>query len=342
MTQWLDESAEEEDIVISTRVRVARNLSEYKFPEYMTIDESDKLTDEILNRIKSDEVNQYEFKRVRDLNNLERKVYVEDHLISPSIVKNENMGSFLLRKDEKATIMINEEDHLRIQTLFPGLDLEKAWELCSSIDDFLEEDLKYAFDIDLGYLTACPTNVGTGLRASVMLHLPCVSMTGSISVIIEGLTKMGLTARGIYGEGSEALGFLYQISNQVTLGDTEEEIINKLNKVVRQILNRERNTRKYLIDKRLIEMENKVYRSLGILKYSRILDSKEAMDHLSNIRMGITMDILNDKELRNVIKLMIDIQPANIQKKLNREMNGKERDIERARMMREFTLEVEV
>lgn len=342
MTQWLEEIGAEEDIVISTRVRVARNLSKYKFPEYMTLSESDNLTDDVLNRVKNEESNQYEFKRIKDLSKMEQRVYVEDHLISPSILNNENMGSFLLRKDEKATIMINEEDHLRIQTLFPGLNLEKAWELCSSIDDFLEEELKYAYDPDLGYLTACPTNVGTGLRASVMLHLPCVSMTGSISVIIEGLRKIGLTARGLYGEGSEALGFLYQISNQVTLGDTEEEIINKLNKVIHQILTRERNTRKYLTDKRLIDMENKVYRSLGILKYSRILNSKEAMEHLSNIRMGTTMNILKNKELSNAIKLMIDIQPANIQKKLNKEMNSKERDIERARMMREFTLGVEV
>lgn len=342
MTQWLDEIGKEEDIVISTRVRVARNLSKYKFPEYMSISESDNLTDDVLNRVKKEESDEYKFKRLRDLNKLEQRVYVEDHLISPSILKNENIGSFLLRKDEKATIMINEEDHLRIQTLFPGLNLEKAWELCSSIDDFLEEELKYAYDSDLGYLTACPTNVGTGLRASVMLHLPCVSMTGSISVIIEGLRKIGLTARGLYGEGSEALGFLYQISNQITLGDTEEEIINKLDKVVHQILTRERNTRKYLTSNRLVEMENKVYRSLGILKYSRILSSTEAMEHLSNIRMGETMNILKNKELSSAIKLMIDIQPANIQKKLNKEMNSKERDIERARMMREFTLGVEV
>lgn len=342
MTQWLDEVAEEEDIVISTRVRVARNLSKYNFPEYMSVEESDRLTQDILNVLENDDTSEYDFKRLRDLNKLEQRVYVEDHLISPSIIKNENMGSFFLRKDEKATIMINEEDHLRIQTLFAGLNLEKAWELCSSIDDFLEQELKYAYDIDLGYLTACPTNVGTGLRASVMLHLPCVSMTGNISVIIEGLRKMGLTARGLYGEGSEALGFLYQISNQITLGDSEEEIIDKLNKVVHQILTRERNTRKYLTDRRLVEMENKVYRSLGILKYSRILNSKEAMEHISNIRMGQTMGILKDIELGNAIKLMIDIQPANIQKKLDKEMNSKERDIERASMMREFTLGVEV
>lgn len=342
MSQWLDEVGNEEDIVISTRVRVARNISKYKFPEYMTSEESDNLTNDILNVLKDKEDSNYEFNRINNLSKLDQRVFVENHLISPSIVKNEDKSSFLLRNDESATIMINEEDHLRIQTLFSGLNLDKAWELCSSIDDFLEEKLKFAYDIDLGYLTACPTNVGTGLRASVMLHLPCVSMTGSISVIIEALGKIGLTARGLYGEGSEALGFLYQISNQVTLGDTEEEIINKLDKVVHQILTRERNTRKYLIEKRLIEMENRVYRSLGILKHSRLLSTKEAMEHLSNIRMGETMNILNDDKLKNTLKIMLDIQPASMQKKLDLEMNSKERDIERANIMREFTSEVGV
>lgn len=340
MTLWLDEVATEEDVVISTRIRVARNLSKYKFPEYMSVDESNRLTDDILNIVKDD--SDYEHKRIKDLSKLQQRVYIEDHLISPTIVKNEDMASFLLRRDEKVTIMINEEDHLRIQTLFPGLNLKKAWELCSSVDDLLEEELKYAYDADLGYLTACPTNVGTGLRASVMLHLPCLTMTGNVNIIIEGLRKIGLTARGLYGEGSESIACLYQISNQVTLGDTEDEIIEKLDKVVHQILTRERNTRKHLMDKKLVEMEDKVCRSLGALKYSRILDSREAMNHLSNIRMGINMSILKNKELNELIRLMIDIQPANIQRSLDREMNSKERDIERANIMREFTLGMEV
>lgn len=341
MARWLEGFGEERDIVISTRVRVARNLSKYKFPEYMTMEESENLTNDVLNIVKEDDELNYEFIKIKDLSKVQQKVYVEDHLISPSILKNEDMASFLLRSDEKATIMINEEDHIRIQTLLPGLNLKRGWEICSSIDDKLEENLKYAYDIDLGYLTACPTNVGTGLRASVMMHLPCVSMTGSLSVIIESLGKVGLTARGLYGEGSEALGYLYQISNQVTLGDSEEEIISKLDKVVQQILGRERNTRKYFLEKRRVEMEDKVYRSLGILKNSRILSSREAMGHLSNIRMGETMDILEKDESVDVIKLMIDIQSANIQKMLNREMDTNERDIERASIMRKLILGTE-
>lgn len=341
MARWLDGIGEERDIVISTRIRVARNLSKYKFPEYMNIDDSDSLTEDVSNIIEKDDSLDYKLIKLKELSKLEQRAFVEDHLISPSILNNEEKGSFFLRDDEKATIMINEEDHLRIQTLLPGLDLQRGWEICSSIDDKLEEHLKYAYDIDLGYLTACPTNVGTGLRASVMLHLPCVSMTGSLSVIIEGLRKLGLTARGLYGEGSEALGFLYQISNQVTLGDSEEEIIKKLDKVIHQIITRERNTRKYLTDRRLKEMEDKVYRSLGVLKYSRILSSREAMVHLSNIRMGETMNILEKNESLDIIKLMIDVQSANIQKRFNKEMDSNERDIERADMIRNLIQEME-
>src|SRR5699024_3134150 len=167
--------------------------------------------------------------RIRDLNPREQLVYVEEHLISPSMLGTKDKSSFLVKDDEKATIMINEEDHIRIQTLSPGLNLKESWEQCSLIDDELEGELDYAYDEKWGYLTACPTNVGTGLRASVMLNLPCVSMTGNINTIIEGLRKVGLTVRGIYGEGSEALGYLYQVSNQTTLGQSEEETIDKLN-----------------------------------------------------------------------------------------------------------------
>lgn len=341
MARWLDGVGKESDVVVSTRVRVARNLSKYKFPEYMTIDESNNLTEDISGIVSGDDSLKYKFTKLDTLTPTQQKTYVEDHLISPSILENEDIASFFLSEDEKATIMINEEDHLRIQTLLPGLDLERAWEISSSIDDKLEEKLKYAYDPELGYLTACPTNVGTGLRASVMLHLPCLSLTEKLGSVVESLRKVGLTVRGLYGEGSEALGFLYQISNQVTLGESEEEIINKLNKVVYQIINREKETRAYLLEKRQVEMENRIYRSLGILKYSRILASREAMGHLSNIRMGETMGILDLGESLDIINLMIDIQSANIQKRAKKQMNGRERDIERAKIMREIMLGME-
>ena len=337
MTKWLEDPSLDLDVVISTRVRVARNLEKYKFPSLMTLDESDKLTEEILNAIKdSNEKDDYNFNIIRDLNPRERLVFIEEHLISPGLIQNLDKSSFLIRNDEKATIMINEEDHLRIQTLFPGLKLREAWELCSAIDDSLEKSVDYAYDEKLGFLTSCPTNVGTGLRASVMVHLPCLSMTGHINNIIEALRKVGLTVRGIYGEGSEALGNLYQISNQITLGESEEDIIIKLNKVIRQIVARERNTRRYLKETKQIELEDKVFRSLGILTHSRLMSSKEAMNHLSNIKLGWDINLIENEKLKDIVKLMIDIQPANIQKKLEKDMVSSERDNARAGIIRKF------
>ena len=337
MTKWLEGPATDLDVVISTRVRVARNLEHYKFPDLMTVEESDDLTDEILNAIKdSDEDKNYRFIRIRDLNPRERLVFIEEHLISPGLIQNLDKSSFLIRNDERATIMINEEDHIRIQTLFSGLKLLEGWELCSQIDDNLEQKIDYAFDEKLGFLTSCPTNVGTGLRASVMVHLPCLSMTGHINTIIEALRKVGLTVRGLYGEGSEALGNLYQISNQITLGESEEEIIKKLNKVITQIVARERNTRRYLLETKKLELEDKIYRSLGILTHSRLMSSKEAMNHLSNIKLGWDINLIQNDKFKEIVKLMIDIQPANIQKTLEKDMPSGERDNARAEIIRTF------
>lgn len=341
MTKWLEDSSLDEDVVVSTRVRVARNLDKYKFPSLLSINESDELTEDVLASMKGSLDSNYKFFRTRDLTYTRELKYVEEHLISPELIKEKNKSSFLLRDDEKATIMINEEDHIRIQTLFPGSNLERAWELCSEIDDRLEEELRYAYDKEMGYLTSCPTNVGTGLRASVMLHLPCITMSKNMNSLIEGLRNIGLTVRGLYGEGTEALGNLYQISNQTTLGQSEEEIIEKLNRVVKQIINRERNTREYLKENKLLELEDKIYRSSGILRYARILTSKEATIHLSNIRLGLEIGILKKGDFKDVIKLMMAIQPANIQNEYGEEMDEQERDVARANLIREYISDME-
>lgn len=336
MTKWLDGKTIDEDVVISTRVRVARNISKYRFPSYMTVDESDRLTDDILNSMKEVIDDNYRFIRIRDISPRDQMVYIEDHLISPHLIERKDKSSFLIRNDERATIMINEEDHIRIQTLFPGFNLTDAWKLCSDIDDKLSEKLEYAFDDKWGYLTACPTNVGTGMRASVMLHLPCITMAKTMKSLIEGLRAIGLTVRGLYGEGSDTLGHLYQISNQITLGESEEEIIGKLNKVVYQIIQRERKTRKYLKENKLTELENKIYRSYGILSYARIISSKEALGHLSNLRLGWEMGLFSNEEIKDIFNLMIKIQPANIQKEFDRDMDDEDRDIVRANKIRDY------
>lgn len=324
MTKWLETSGIDEDVVVSTRIRVARNIEKYKFPNLIDSEEAESLTEDILDALDNVE-DDYQFYRNRSLDEIERNIFVEKHLISPNLSESVRNGSFLVRKDEKSTIMINEEDHIRIQVLLPGLNLEEGWKICSDIDDELEKNIKYAFDENFGYLTACPTNTGTGLRASVMLHLPTLSMSGQMNAIMEGLRKMGLTVRGLYGEGSKALGNLFQISNQTTLGEKEEDIIQKINKITFQMITRERNARKYILDKKGVELEDKIFRSLGILNYSRVISTLEAMNHLSNVKLGVDLGIVKDIRSKDIIKLMLDIQPASIQ-------NGQDKDINRRRV----------
>ncbi len=341
LTKWLNGLGKDEDVVVSTRIRVARNMTNYRFPGFMTMDESESVAEEVLNAMKNN-ADLYKYYRVQDLNELERTLFVEEHLISPSLVQTTKNSSFLLREDEKATIMINEEDHIRIQVLLSGLDIEEGWKICSQIDDHLEEKIDYAFHEQFGYLTSCPTNVGTGLRASVMVHLPCVAMTGHLNSIIEALRKIGLTVRGLYGEGSKVLGNLFQISNQTTLGETEEDIIKKLNKVIFQIVSRERSTRKYMMDKKSIELEDKIFRSLGILNYSRLISSEEAMSHLSNVKLGCDMGLIKNINSKDIIKLMVEIQPASIQINLQQDMIKEERDMHRAQILRNNLIGLEV
>ena len=335
MVKWLEGIGNDEDVVVSTRLRLARNLANYRFPNFMTDDEAEALTDEILNGMKDNVYDvPYKFYRIRDLSDIERSVFVEKHLISPNLAKKLDGGSFLIRNDERATVMINEEDHIRIQVLMPGLNFEEGWEISSKIDDSIEGKVEYAYHEKFGYLTSCPTNVGTGLRASVMVHLPCISMTGHINSIIEGLTKIGLTVRGIYGEGTKASGYLFQISNQTTLGESEEDIIKKLNRVVQEIISRERSTRAYMLDKRNHQMKDMIFRSFGILKYGRIISSAEAMNHLSNVKLGCDLGMIDYIKPKDIIKLMIKIQPASLQKTVNRDLTYEERDMYRAELIR--------
>ena len=334
--RWLDDSGAENDVVISSRVRIARNLENFKFPQIMSRQEAEDISLKILNVAKkTDSFNDYKFYRLNDLSVLEKNVFIEEHLISPNLVQNQEKASFLLKNDESVTIMINEEDHLRIQCLSSGLNLEELWSAANNIDDILEESLDFAFDEKFGYLTSCPTNTGTGMRASVMIHLPSLVFTGYMNNIYQALSQIGLTVRGLYGEGTSALGNIFQISNQTTLGETEEEIIQKLKNVIIQIADKEREVRNKLLNTRQIEIEDKVFRSMGILKYSRILSSKEAMSLLSDVKMGIEMGIIKDIQSKEINKLMILIQPASLQKYFGTDLTAENRDIKRAELIRE-------
>lgn len=326
----------QEDVVVSSRVRIARNIQGYRFPQEMSMEEAENLTQEVLNGVKNIPENaNYKFIRIGNLSPIDRMAYIEEHLISPTLIKNANKGSFLLRQDKNISIMINEEDHLRIQVFLPGLNFEQGWELCNKIDDHIEDSVDYAFHEDFGYLTSCPTNVGTGLRVSAMVHIPSLTSTGHVNNLVQSLNKIGLTVRGIYGEGTEAVGNLYQISNQITLGEKEERTIEKLKNIIYQVIEKERHIRKNLLTRQGVEIEDRIMRSLGILKYSRKISSQEAMKHWSNVRLGIEMGIIKDIDFKTMSKLMINLQPASIQKIKGLSLNKDERDMERATLIRE-------
>ena len=333
MNKWLDDDGFEKDIVISSRVRLARNIEQMKLPQQMNQEEGMQVVDRVKQAILKD--NNYELYNIKDLTETQRKLFVENHLISPDLLKRPNISSFLLRQDEKVTVMINEEDHIRIQALFSGLNLDESFKICNEVDDLIEETLDYSFDEQFGYMTSCPTNTGTGLRASVMVHLPSLVRTGSINGVLQAVSQLGLAVRGLYGEGSGSLGNIFQISNQVTLGETEEEIVSKLKGIVTQIIGRERKSRKLLLNTKKIDTEDKVYRSLGILQNARILSSKETMNLLSDVRMGAGMGILEDIDINILDNLIIDIQPANINETYEDLLDSRERDIKRAEILRD-------
>lgn len=236
--------------------------------------------------------------------------------------------------------MLNEEDHLRIQSVAAGMDIDKAWDLADKIDDLLEESIEYAFDEQYGYLTSCPTNVGTGLRASYMIHIPALEATGQLQYMLQAISKLGMTVRGIYGEGTEALGSIYQISNQITLGQAEEDIIKNLKHITNQIIEQENKIRERFIKEQRMQIEDQLYRSYGILTNARVISGKEAMGLLSDIKLGYAMGLLEKtKPDMNIFQIMVYCQLGNLQKYIGRELSVSERDEARARFIRErFTV----
>ncbi|MBD1372400.1 protein arginine kinase [Hazenella sp. IB182357] len=340
ISEWMKVKGPQSDIVFSSRIRIARNLSGLPFPMLST----DSQSEEVVNRVEEAwktnkqelaDLAAAEFVRMKDLNELEKRVLVEKHLISPMLAEESRNGAVLLAQDESFSIMINEEDHIRIQCIFPGLQLEKAWKLADQLDEWIEKNLSYAFDDQRGYLTSCPTNVGTGIRASVMIHLPALAMTQQLNRILPAITQVGLAVRGIYGEGSEALGHLYQVSNQVTLGQSEEEILDKLQGVVYQMIEHEQASRKRLQEISSVQLEDRVFRSLGILTHSRIIDSKEAMKRLSDVRLGVDLGLITDVSANVMNELMVMTQPGFLQQYAGSRLDAEQRDIRRSKLIRE-------
>jgi protein arginine kinase len=338
LSGWMKGKGPDSDIVISSRIRIARNVNPYPFPMLATNQQSKEVLEKV-SRIMDDEelktISNFTLIPLANLDELQKQVLVEKHLISPALANESRNGAVILSDNESISIMVNEEDHLRIQCLLQGFQIREAWNLANQIDDLFEEKLNYAFDENKGYLTSCPTNVGTGIRASVMIHLPALVVTQQINRILSAITQVGLAVRGLYGEGSEALGNLFQISNQITLGQSEEEIIDNLYGVVRQIIEHERAARQKLLVEMRPKIADRVSRSYGILSYAGIMDSKEAAQRLSDVRLGIDLGIIKNVNLTVLNELLVMTQPGFLQIYAGEKLSPEERDVRRAELIRE-------
>ncbi len=334
MSKWFETSGENGDIALSTRVRLARNLKDYPFPGRMNEKQQRQVLDDI-SGVLCESAGGNEFS-LTDLTNTDRitaNAMCERHLISPELVQKSGVRGAVLSKDESISVMINEEDHLRIQVMGPGLCLEKCMEEADRIDDLLEGRFKFAFSEKLGYLTHCPTNLGTGLRASVMLHLPLLTETGEIQGYINAAGKLGFAVRGFYGEGSTASGSVYQVSNQLTLGLSEKETLEKLRDIVNQIIEREQKLRMDARDRSPGALEDAAWRALGILGTARQISTQEAMGYISKLRLGVAIGEIKGISEGDINRLTWEIQPNCIMSQ-NGILKDSERDVKRAEILR--------
>lgn len=331
-------------VIMSSRVRLARNLKDFPFPNQMTSDQGLHLVKEISEALDKSQIGDKVFhgRYMDQIPSLDKVALMEEHIISPAFINSNMPRGIVASEDESSSIMINEEDHLRIQAMTFGADLKKVYNEANRLDDFIEEKFDYAYDDEFGYLTACPTNLGTGPRASYMIHVPALEASGQLRIILDAIGKFGITFRGIYGESSEPIGSVFQISNQVTMGFNEKEIMDNLNSVTMQIVDQEMKVREKLLTEKPLEFEDSIYRSYGLLKYARVISSKETMTLLSDIKLGFELGILKTDSYSNIniFELMTNIQPGNLQKIEKRPLDVEERDIARANYIRKMIPDV--
>lgn len=334
--EWLRGAGPECDIVMSSRIRLARNLADFPFISRANGSDRAELERILHERVlRSQVTNEMTYVDVSKLQSLDRQFLVERQLISRELAEAEGARGVALDPHEQVSLMINEEDHLRIQVMHSGLDLQNAWEKINRIDDKVESQVTYAYSKRLGYLTACPTNVGTGMRVSVMLHLPALVITRQIDKLFRSLQKISLAVRGLYGEGSQAMGDFYQISNQVTLGRSETDLVKQVGDVVPTIIDYERKAREFLVRESHENLHDRVSRAYGILRTAQTISSEETMHLLSSVRMGVNLDLISDLDIPTVNKLFIYTQPAHLQKLSGAELDTADRNIERARFLRQ-------
>lgn len=333
---WVKMDGDAGDVVISSRVRLARNIKGFTFPSLANEQQLEEVTKAVLAAVK-EQMGLMELHplKIEELSVNERLVLVEKHLCSPQFIERPHLRMLLVNDDQSVSIMVNEEDHLRIQALTPGESLEQALELVNQVDDYFENSLEYCFDECYGYLTACPTNVGTGIRASLMLHLPALAMVDQIKRVLSTLTHVGINVRGLYGEGTESLGNIYQISNQVTLGHSEEELTNNLKSICRQVIEQERAVRETLLKESRLQLEDRLCRSFGVLTQARLLNAQEALRLLSDVKLGVELGIIPEVKQGVIKELMFLIRASILQKVVGAELSPAERDCHRAQIVRE-------
>ncbi len=334
--EWLRGTGPESDIVMSSRVRLARNVAQYPFVSRASDQDRADVDRFLRERIGAAPLGPtLEYIDVGRLEELDRQFLVERQLISRELAEAQGARSVAIDGHEQVSLMINEEDHLRIQCMHSGLDLKGVWEQIRGVDEQIEKVVPYAFHPRFGYLTACPTNVGTGIRVSVMLHLPALVITRQIDKVFRSLHKISLAVRGLYGEGSQAMGDFYQISNQTTLGRTEEELVEQVGDVVPVLIDYERRAREFLVRETQQNVHDQVSRAYGILRTAQTISAEETMQLLSRVRMGVLLGLIGDLKISDINVLLVRTQPAHLQKLRGLELDTKDRNIERARYLRQ-------
>ena len=335
---WFTLAQTEEGPILSSRIRLARNIRKYPFQQRLNPPSASLMVQELQQAISNPDENQRGFFHTMDmqvLSETEQKVFLEKHILSPEFLRGTLPRGLMISTDQNISVMINEEDHIRIQSVQAGDALSDALIAANRVDDLIEETMEYAFHPEYGYLTACPTNTGTGLRASYMIHLPFLERTDQFKTLLPAINKLGITLRGIYGEGTESMGGIYQISNQTTLGKTEDEIIHVLQNMTKKVIEHESKAREKMLGEHRADQENMIYRAYGVLAYSRKITAKESMDLLSEVRLGYLCGLLDKpRPIKQIYQIIMEIQPGHLQRMAGREMNEEERDYARAEYLR--------
>ena len=327
---WYFDVGKESDVVISTRIRLARNIANINFLNKISNEDEEK----ILENFKNEKIVDLSFYKLSEVDDITKQSLVEKYILSKDILNKKN-GAFLLSDDESISVLINEEDHIRIQSFESGFDFENAYKKAKVVDKEIAKIIEYAYSEKYGYLTTCPTNLGSGIRASLMLHLPALRISGRIQRILDVVNKANITVRGVYGEGTSTIGDLYQVSNKVSLGVSDEEVINSIKNIANTIIKKEREARELLI-KTGIDFEDKLYRMFGNLVYAKKIDYNECSKLVSNVKLGVDLGIIKEIDLEKINKIRILCKVASLQKHFKRNMDADERDAMRGRLIREI------